>query len=157
MWTIIVHKGEDVTMEIIRRNTEYSIRALVHLALLSGREATAGEIAEEQEVPLEYLQKILQKLTRGGFVGAHRGAYGGFYLAKKPEDINLLEVIELMQGKLVMNKCFLGKDGCTRAPKCVLKYNWLQLEQRITGFLSQITLSDLVKQVREGGLPEGGE
>jgi len=157
LWTIIVHKEDGVTMEIIRRNTEYSIRALVHLALHPGREVTAAEIAEAQEIPLEYLQKILQKLTRGGFVGAQRGAHGGFYLAKNPEEINLLEVIELMQGKLAMNKCFLGKDGCNRAPKCVLKNNWLQLEQRIAGFLSQITLLDLVKQVREGGLPGGGE
>jgi DNA-binding IscR family transcriptional regulator len=62
-----------------------------------------------------------------------------------------------MQGKLVMNKCFLGKDGCPRAPKCVLKGNWLQLEQRIAGFLCQITLLDLVEQVREGGFVEGGE
>lgn len=144
-------------MEIIRRNTDYSIRALVHLALNPDIEVTAGEIAEEQDVPLEYLQKILQKLTRGGFVNAHRGAYGGFYLAREPKDINLLEVIETMQGKLAMNKCFLGKDGCPRAPKCVLKYNWLQLEQTITSHLSQITLQDLVEQVREGGLPKGGE
>ena len=135
-------------MEIIRRNTDYSIRALVYLALHSSVEIKAGEIAEKQEVPLEYLQKILQRLTRGGFILSHRGAYGGFSLAKEPEDINLLEIIETMQGKLVMNKCFLGKDGCPRAPKCVLKDTWLQLEQRISGFLSQITLQDLVEQVR---------
>ncbi len=144
-------------MEIIRRNTDYSIRALVHLGLHPGVEVTAGEIAEKQEVPLEYLQKILQKLTRGGLVLSHRGAYGGFMLAREPDEINLLEIIETMQGKLVMNKCFLGKDGCPRAPKCVLKGNWLQLEQRIAGFLSQITLLDLVEQVREGGYLKGGE
>lgn len=146
----------DLAMEIIRRNTDYSIRALVHLALHLGEEVTAGEIAKEQEVPLEYLQKILQKLTRGGFVLSHRGAYGGYIVAREPEDINLLDVIETMQGKLVMNKCFLDKDGCPRAPKCVLKDNWLQLEQRIAGFLCQITLQDLVDQVRKGGSLKGG-
>lgn len=144
-------------MEIIRRNTDYGIRALVHLALHPHKEATAAEIAEEQEVPLEYLHKILQKLTHGDFVNTHRGAHGGFFLARDPEDINLLDVIETMQGKVTMNKCFLGKDGCPRAPKCVLKYNWLQLEQKITGFISQITLQDLVDQVREGGYREGVE
>lgn len=157
MWTIIIHKEGDDAVEIVRRNTDYGIRALVHLALHSGEDVTAGEIAEEQGVPLDYLQKILQKLTRTGFVNAHRGAYGGFYLARKPEDINLLEVTEAMQGKLAMNKCFLGKDSCPRAPKCVLKYNWAQLEQRITGFLSQITLQDLVAQIRDGGSLGGGE
>lgn len=143
-------------MEIIRRKTDYAIRALIHLALHPRQEITAAKIAEEQEVPLEYLQKILQTLTHSNFVDTHRGAYGGFSLAKDPDDINLLDIIETMQGKINMNKCFLGKDGCPRAPKCVLKYNWLQLEQQITEFISQVTLQDLVEQVRQGGYLKGG-
>jgi Rrf2 family protein len=143
-------------VEIIRRNTDYSIRALVYLALHSGKEITAGEIAEEQDVPLEYLQKILQKLSRSGFVLSQRGACGGFALARAPQEINLLDVIETMQGKLAMNKCFLEKEACPRSPQCVLKNNWLQLEQRIAAFLSQITLQDLADQVREGASLKGG-
>jgi Rrf2 family protein len=138
-------------MEIIRRNTDYSIRALVHLAFHLGEEIPAGQIAEEQDIPLDYLHKILQKLTRRGFVSSHRGVQGGFSLAISPSEINLLDIIETMQGKLVMNKCFLGKDRCPRAPKCVLKYNWLQLEQKIAEFLRQTSLQDLVEQVRDGG------
>ena len=116
-------------MEIIRRKTDYALRALIHLALHPDQEITAAKIADEQDVPLEYLQKILQILTHNNIVNAHRGAYGGFSLARDPEKINLLDVIESMQGKVTMNKCFLGKDGCPRAPKCALKYKWLQLEQ----------------------------
>jgi Rrf2 family protein len=142
-------------MEIIRRKTDYGIRALIHLALHPHKEVTAAEIAEEEDVPLEYLHKILQKLARGNFINTHRGAHGGVCLVKLPEEINLLEVIETLQGKVAVNKCFLGKDGCPRAPKCVLKYNWLQLEQKITAFISQITLQDLVDQVREGGYLKG--
>ncbi|HBG23294.1 MAG: Rrf2 family transcriptional regulator [Syntrophaceticus sp.] len=145
-------------MEIIRRKTDYAIRALIHLALHPHQETTTAEIAEEQEVPLEYLHKILQRLTHGNIVNSHRGAYGGLSLARDPEDINLLDIIETVQGKINMNKCFLGKNGCPRAPKCVFKSKWLQLEQKIAEFISQVTLQDLVDQVRQGGYQEkGGE
>ncbi len=138
-------------MEIIRRNTDYAIRALVYLGLHPDMEVTAGEIAEKQEIPLEYLQKILQRLSRGGVVLSHRGAYGGFTLAREPQEIDVLDIVEVMQGKLAVNKCFLEKKPCPRAPKCAIKGNWLQLEEKIAGFLSSITLQDLVEQVREGG------
>jgi Rrf2 family iron-sulfur cluster assembly transcriptional regulator len=136
-------------VEIIRRNTEYAIRALVHLAANQESVPSAWEIADSQEVPLEFLQKILQKFVKGGIVESRRGAQGGFALAKEPGEVTLLEIVETMQGKLAMNRCFLGRDGCPRAPKCPLKHNWLQMEDQIASHMAGITLQDLVDQVRE--------
>ncbi len=135
-------------MEIIRRNTEYAIRALVHLAAHPGTVVSAWEIAEAQDVPVEFLQKILQKFVKGGVVSSHRGAQGGFSLSREPGQVSLLEIVEVMQGKLAMNRCFLGHDGCPRAPGCPLKQNWLQLEQQIAGRMAGITLEELVDQIR---------
>ncbi len=141
-------------MEVIRRDTEYGIRALVHLASHPGGPVSAGEIAASQDVPIEFLQKILQKFTRCGFVSSHRGAQGGFTLAKDPRQISVLEIVEAVQGKIAVNRCFLGRDGCPRAPKCPLKENWFQVEQMIADFLGGVTLQDLVDQLREAGLQE---
>ncbi|MGI6627615.1 MAG: RrF2 family transcriptional regulator [Bacillota bacterium] len=138
-------------MEIVRRITDYSIRALVHLALNPEREVTGTEISEEQDVPLGYVHKIMQRLNRYGFVNSHRGPSGGFFLAKNPGKISVLEIAEAMQGKLSSNKCFLEKDPCPRAPKCVIKKNWLALDRQITGFLKSISLQDLVDQMVEAG------
>jgi len=135
-------------MEIIRRNTDYAIRALVHLAINLGQVVSAGEIAASQEVPIDFLQKILQKFVRQGLVQSHRGIQGGFSLSRDPSQVTVLEIVEIMQGKLVMNRCFLGKDGCPRAPKCVLKQNWLNLEQQLVDSLAGITLQDLVNQLQ---------
>lgn len=132
---------------MIRRNTEYAIRALVHLAACKGEVVSAKEIAEAQDIPIEFLQKILQRLGRAGLVVSHRGAAGGFSLARKPSEINLLEVITVMQGCPAVNKCFLGREACERAPTCKLKYNWLVLEQKISEFLADVTLQDLVDQL----------
>ncbi|HHW40988.1 MAG TPA: Rrf2 family transcriptional regulator [Syntrophomonadaceae bacterium] len=135
-------------MEVIRRNTDYGIRALVHLASSPEKMASAAEIAESQGIPIDFLQKILQRLVRRGIVESHRGSQGGFTLAKDPRQVTVLEMVETMQGKLAMNKCFLGKDGCPRAPRCPLKQNWLSVEEKIADFLRGITLQDLVDQLR---------
>jgi len=145
-------------MEIIRRNTEYGIRALLHLATHPETMVNAGEIAEQQDVPIDFLQKILQRFVRSGIVDSYRGAQGGFSLAKEPREISVLEIVEILQGKLAVNKCFLGeKDGCPRSPKCPLKYNWLDLQQKIADFLKGITLQDLVDQLRGSEDPKGVE
>jgi len=118
----------------------------------------AGEIAEQQDVPIDFLQKILQRFVRSGIVDSYRGAQGGFSLAKEPREISVLEIVEILQGKLAVNKCFLGeKDGCPRSPKCPLKYNWLDLQQKIADFLKGITLQDLVDQLRGSEDPKGVE
>jgi DNA-binding IscR family transcriptional regulator len=69
--------------------------------------------------------------------------------------VALLEIVETMQGKLAMNRCFLGRDGCPRAPKCPLKHNWLRMEGQIASHMAGITLQDLVDQVRESSEFEG--
>ncbi|NPV27387.1 MAG: Rrf2 family transcriptional regulator [Firmicutes bacterium] len=135
-------------MEIIKRNTDYALRALVYLALHSGTVVNAGEIAASEDIPIDFLQKIMQKFVRSGLVNSHRGVQGGFSLAKEPRQVNVLEVVETMQGKLAMNRCFLGKDGCPRAPKCRIKNNWRDMEQKFVEFLNGITLQDLVNQLR---------
>lgn len=135
-------------MELIRRNTEYAIRALVHLATCKGEVVSAREIAAAQDIPIEFLQKILQRLVRAGLVISHRGMQGGFSLARRPDAVSLLEVVTTMQGRPAANRCFLGRDGCERAPGCRLKQNWLTLEQKVNEFLAEITLQDLVDQIR---------
>lgn len=137
-------------MEIIRRNTDYGIRALVYLALHRGELVSAGEIAESQGIPIEFLQKILNRLVRCGLVASHRGVQGGFQLAREPGEITLLEVVEAMQGKLVVNKCFLEQGGCPRSPSCRLKSSWLDLERKLAGYLKGFTLRDLMEQIGGG-------
>lgn len=136
-------------MEIIRRNTDYALRALLYLAVHPGV-VSAGEIAEREEIPIDFLQKIMQKFGRHGLVSSHRGAQGGFTLVRDPREVTLLEVVEMMQGKLAVNRCFLGKDGCPRASRCSLKHRWSEVEGKIADFIDNITLQDLVEELNSG-------
>jgi Rrf2 family protein len=136
-------------LEIIKRNTDYAIRALVYLASNPQANVSAGDIAENTDVPFNFLQKILQKMVNSGLVKSHRGAQGGFSLAKDPREINLLEILENIQGKLDVNKCFLEKDPCPQAPKCQLKYRWHDIELKIVELISAVTLQDLVDDTKK--------
>lgn len=134
-------------MEIIRRNTDYGIRALVYLAANPENVTTARDIADTMEIPIGFLQKIMQKFVHKGLVISHRGTHGGFSLGKNPDQITVLDIVETLQGKPTMNKCFLGKEACPRAAKCKLKNTWLQMEQKILSFMEETTLQDLVEQL----------
>ena len=140
-------KGVGKTMEIIKRHTDYAFRSLVYLASLPGQVIAAREIADSQDVPVEFLQKIMQRFVKNGIVNSHRGAQGGFSLAKNPAGITVLDIIEVMQGPVVMNRCLLGKDGCPHAPKCPLKNSWIDVEEKLAAYFDGITLKDLVDEV----------
>lgn len=135
-------------MEIIKRHTDYAFRALVYLALAPDQVVRAMEIAESQDVPVEFLQKILQRFVKSGIVKSHRGAQGGFSLAKKASEVTVLDVVQVMQGPVVMNRCLLGKDGCPRAPKCPLKKSWINMGEKLAAYMNGITLQDLVRELR---------
>ena len=82
------------------RSAEYAIRALVHLACLpDGKYAMTRNIAEEEKIPVHFLAKILQELTRKGILRSNKGPSGGFTLRTPPQQIRLLEVVEALDGK----------------------------------------------------------
>lgn len=136
-------------MELIRRHTDYALRALVYLAARPNLVVSAGEIAASEDIPLEFLQKILQRFSKAGIVKSHRGAQGGFSLAKSPGEVTVLEVVEIMQGQIAVNRCLLGKNGCPRAPHCPFKSSWLDMEGKLIEYMAGLTLQDLVAELQK--------
>lgn len=135
-------------LEIIRRNTEYGIRALIALAGEPGSVMSAREISMSQEIPLELLHKILQRFIHAGLVLSRRGPQGGFVLARDPASVSVLDVVELLQGRPAVNRCFVGVEGCPRAVGCPLKNKWLDMEVKIAELMREISLQDLVDEVK---------
>jgi Rrf2 family protein len=133
-------------VELIRRHTDYALRALVYLAARPGQIISAGEIAASEDMPVDFLQKIFQKFVKSGLVTSHRGAQGGFSLAKDPSQVTMLEVVETTQGHAAVNRCLLGKDGCPRASRCSVRKSWLDVEKKLHNYMREITLQDLVRE-----------
>jgi len=133
-------------MDIIRRKTDYGLRALVALAR-AGKPLRAEELAEREGVPVAFLHKALTDLANAGIVDGQRGPAGGFTLARRLSEINVLEAVEAMQGRLAVSRCLLGDEGCPRQDTCGLRWAWEKVQQNIGSFLRGLTLQDLVRSL----------
>lgn len=129
----------------LTRAGEYAIRAVVYLAAQpEGKISLISDIAEVQEVPRSFLAKIIQTLTKVGLVRSHRGVKGGVALAKRPQDITLLEVIEKVEGPIFLNICLIGKGECHRDVTCPVHLVWHEAQLGLKGVLSNYTMDMLV-------------
>ncbi|MGV3525043.1 MAG: RrF2 family transcriptional regulator [Candidatus Sericytochromatia bacterium] len=100
---------------MISQTTEYALRAMVHLAngqAADGRVSqTAQQIAAGTKVPLGYLSKVLQSLSRGGLIRSQRGLGGGFSLSREASEISVYEIVQLVDPLKRIHSCPLGLDA----------------------------------------------
>ena len=133
-------------MNVVRQDTDYALRILVNLADRYGRGAVSTKVlAEEGDISYQFACKIMQKLHSAKLVASHMGPRGGFSLSNPPSKVNLLAVIEAVQGPLSLNKCLLTDDACRRKPKCPVSGKLGQLQEYIESFLGGVTLDEFLK------------
>ena len=132
-------------MDIVRRNTDYALRAMVHLARnYDNGPVSSKTISEKENVPYQLMCKLMQKLNNAGLVTSYMGPKGGFGLSREPSEINILEVIETIQKPISLNRCLLAADICPRHKQCPVRPKLLGLQEYIGKYLSGITLEELV-------------
>lgn len=130
-------------MELIRRETDYALRALVAMAQEGGFVHTR-RIARLQKMPFDFLQKIMGKLKRAGLVRMRRGSRGGCALADAAADAALLTVIEAVQGELAVNRCFLRRGKCPRQRDCPVREKLGKVQEAMRSLLAQVKLGELL-------------
>ena len=125
----------------------YGTRALLDLALHQGEAPVPlKEIAQSQQISLQYLEHLIIPLIAGGIVRSTRGAKGGVSLAKPPEAIRLSEVIQLLEGSIAPAECVNNPGVCSRSELCVTRDIWSELKKAMNGVLESTTLQDLVER-----------
>ena len=101
----------------ITRQADYAVRAMVYLAQLGpvkvNERAATGKIAQEKSIPPSFLAKIVSQLSVAGLLQTSRGARGGVSLAKPAEAISLLDVVEAIDGPILLNDCVGEMSTCT--------------------------------------------
>ncbi|MFZ2149450.1 MAG: Rrf2 family transcriptional regulator [Sedimentisphaerales bacterium] len=133
-------------MDVLRRNTDYALRAMVNLAGHYGQEdISTRDIARAEDISYELACKLMQKLHNAGLVKSSMGPNGGFSLSKKPARINLLEIIGAIQGPLSLNRCLLGANVCPHQKDCTITVELAKLQKYITNYLRGITLDELLQ------------
>jgi Rrf2 family protein len=131
-------------MDVLRRNTDYALRAMVNLASHYGNEPISTRtIASEEDISYQLACKLMQRLQKAKLVKSCMGANGGFTLNKEPSKISLLEVIDAIQGPISLNRCLLGVNACPKQKVCSVRSKLVRLQDCISGYLNGITLDEL--------------
>jgi Rrf2 family iron-sulfur cluster assembly transcriptional regulator len=130
----------------LTKGTEYGTRGVLHLAKLPPNSVVlVSEIAAAEELPESYLAKIFQYLAKEGIVRSHRGAKGGFSLARSADQITLREVIEAIEGPIALYRCLHPFEGCERAGDCAIYTVIAQAQAQLVAVLDGTTLDDLAR------------
>ncbi|HAM53201.1 MAG TPA: Rrf2 family transcriptional regulator [Nitrospiraceae bacterium] len=130
----------------ITRETDYAVRCVLYLAKNVGSIMVVDSIAGDAGIPKSFLAKILQKLAKAGIVKSTRGVKGGFQLAKEPDELSLMCVIEAIQGHPALNICVLDSKKCSRSCFCSIHPVWMDIQGEIEKKLDRYSISGLAKE-----------
>ena len=123
----------------------YGLRILLDLALhQSEKPRLIRDIAESQQISEKYISRLVIALRKAGMIRSVRGVNGGFHIAMKPEDITLLDVIEVMEGPLSIVDCVSMPKRCRLSGDCAPREVWCKLNEDIRGLMRGTTLADIL-------------
>jgi len=126
----------------------YGLRAMLELALgYNGEPVSIRDISKSQDISEKYLENILSILKNAKLVISRRGAKGGYAIAKPPEEIKLIQVINTLEGSISPVDC-VDENICKKVSECVLYDVWKEIKDVIEKILSSITLKDLVDKYK---------
>ena len=130
----------------ITRQADYALRAMLYLAQLEPmRRAATSQIAEEQRIPPSFLAKIISQLSIAGLIHTSRGARGGVTLAREPEAISLLEVVEAIDGPILLNDCTEDTSSCPFGDSCAIRDIWCSAQDELVTRLRSTSFAQFVK------------
>jgi len=128
----------------LTRASDYAIRGVVYMAMQPmGAIVVIPEVAREMDVPVGFLARIFQSLSRTGIVVSHRGKKGGYSLARKPEEITLCDVIEAVEGDIRINTCLNGYSECNRMSFCPVRKELAGVQEDLVKSLQKSNFAEL--------------
>lgn len=128
----------------ITRQADYAVRAVLHLARNRDQRTATSMIAEKQRIPPSFLAKIVSQLSIAGLLHTSRGARGGVSLARTPNEITLLEVIEAIDGPIQLNQCVGDTGACSFEDDCPLRPVWCDAQEQLVNKLKGTNFADMI-------------
>ena len=143
----------------LTQKSKYAVRALMELAL-DERDCPLGvaEIARRQRIPERFLEQIFGDLRRAGMLESHRGAHGGFCFSVPPEEITVLDVVEMLDGEIRPARCSAG-GTCYIAdsPLCTTSKIWDEARVALEGVFGRYTIAEIAAEERENRAARANE
>lgn len=129
----------------ITRQADYAVRAMVYLSQLGAdHRAATSQIAQEKQIPPSFLAKIVSQLSVAGLLQTSRGAHGGVSLAKPAEEITILDVVEAIDGPILLNECVTDNNSCIFGDSCPMKPVWCDAQAELVNRLKHITFAQFI-------------
>ena len=131
----------------ITRQADYAIRAILYLARTDRSQLAATNlIAKAQHIPPSFLAKIVSQLSIAGLLHTSRGARGGVTLARDPKDITLLDVIEAIDGPILLNQCAGQGGACPIEGECPLRNVWCDAQDELENRLRRANFAQMISR-----------
>ena len=129
---------------LFSKKCELALQATLFLSTKNDKEIyNALDVSKELKVPKEFVSKMLQSLTDSGIVGSKKGKHGGFYLARKPNKIKLIEIVNAIDGDKIFKNCVLGFPNCSNENPCPVHNKWGKIRDDAYKMLTEETLEEL--------------
>lgn len=126
--------------------TDYAIRIILALATKEGEVVSSKEISMTMKIPQKYVLKITRSLVAANLIERRSGVYGGFLLVRKPKDINLLEIIDVMEPTIRINRCLEDDAYCSRfaTDNCPVRKFYVGFQSVLKEHFKKVTIQSLL-------------
>ena len=128
----------------LSKKADYALMAMKHLAMRSdAASASAREIAEQYDIPIELMAKVLQRLVQRGLLISHQGTRGGYRLARSSGAISVADIIQAIDGPLTVTACSTDAENCGQYAKCSIRDPLWRIKDRILSALATCSLQEI--------------
>ena len=128
----------------LSKKADYALIAMKHLAQKNGGPSTsAREIAEQYDIPIELMAKVLQRLVRTGLLVSTQGTRGGYALSRASSSISVADVIQAIDGPFTVTACSTENSDCDQYSKCSIRDPLWQIKERIVAALGTVTIAEM--------------
>jgi len=111
---------------------------------------SVGDISKRQGISVKFVEQVIRPLKKAGFIRSVRGPKGGYCLAKKPEEVNIGQIIRLLETYSDLAGCITKPENCARSDDCRVRLIWSKATKALYSYLDSITLSDLITMPLDG-------
>jgi len=129
----------------LSKKADYGLIAVRHLAAMYGQgTASAKDIAHAYGIPQQLMAKVLQRLAKKGLLVSQHGSAGGYELARPPAFVSALEVINAIDGPMVITSCITAQGECQQTPLCTVREPLRKVNESIINALGTLSMAQMV-------------
>ena len=136
---------------MLSNTSKYAIRAVIYLALYAEKDKKIGikQISKDLGIPTPFLGKILQTLAKHKVLSSTKGPHGGFGMGKEPDEVSLIDIVDIIDGRDLFTKCLIRLDDCNEKEPCSMHSRYAEIRTNLLGLFENQKISDLVDEIKD--------